>query len=427
MKFNSIKEIESRIIEESLTPKDETLKILEAIINDLPENHKQLINQAFKFKRIPKEYLFSSILFAYSNACGLAFRLDSMGFKNYGNLYLSIIGSRGDMKSPAMELATEPLNKYDSTKYREFMEQYQAAESDNPVIRKQLLIQDATIEAAYLKHYQNPCSLGIYVDELYQLIEKMGNPSSKDGPAWRTFFLQGNTNKHIDIARKTMESYRLEKSYPVLLGSIQTEFLHKIFGGGNLESGLVDRILFTDKLTHNKNIMGEDLNSGVLRTYNDNLLRVLEIRGEWSEHDQENCCIKVSCTPIAEKRLKDYSQELLNIQQDSEPYMEAYISKMLINIHKITLVLHAIKQSQHPSFENFVDEDTVKQAIRIMKFYQMNFKNILHTYTGKKASKLDTTAILINGKENGATCEQLAAVLGVNKSTVSRQLKKLKS
>jgi hypothetical protein len=29
----------------------------------------------FKHKRIPKEYLFSSILFAYSNAAGLAFRL----------------------------------------------------------------------------------------------------------------------------------------------------------------------------------------------------------------------------------------------------------------------------------------------------------------------------------------------------------------
>ena len=135
-----------------------------------------------------------------------------------------LIGSRGDMKSPAMELATEPLNQYDSIKYREFKEQSKGTEFEEPIIRKQLLIQDATIEAAYLKHYQNPCSLGIYIDELYQLIEKMGNPSSKDGPAWRTFFLQGNTNKHIDISRKTVESFRLDKSYPVLLGSIQTEF-----------------------------------------------------------------------------------------------------------------------------------------------------------------------------------------------------------
>jgi hypothetical protein len=32
------------------------------------------------------------------------------------------------------------------------------------------------------------------------------------------FFLQGNTNKHIDISRKTTDSYRIEKSYPTLMG-----------------------------------------------------------------------------------------------------------------------------------------------------------------------------------------------------------------
>ena len=159
----------------------------------------------------------------------MAFSLDAMGYKNYGNLYFSIIGSRGDMKSPAMELATEPLNKYDTIKYREYKEQCRANESEEPIIRKQLLIQDATIEATHEKHYHNPCSLGIYNDELYQLIDKMGNPSSKDGPAWRTFFLQGFTNKFIDISRKTVESFRLDKSYPVLLGFITNRIFTQNF------------------------------------------------------------------------------------------------------------------------------------------------------------------------------------------------------
>ena len=425
MEFKSVKDIETKIIEKSESKNDTTLKVLEEIINDLPDNHKELINQAFEYKRIPKEYLFSSIIFAYSNACGLAFCLNSMGFKNYGNLYLALIGSRGDMKSPAMELATEPLNQYDSLKYREFKDQLKGAEFEEPIIRKQLLIQDATIEAAYLKHYQNPCSLGIYVDELYQLIEKMGNPSSKDGPAWRTFFLQGNTNKHIDISRKTVESFRLDKSYPVLLGSIQTEFSHKIFEGGNLESGLVDRILFTDKLTHNSQLSGKDINSEVQKTYKDNLLRVLELRKDWSETNHEETCIRISCNPAAENKLREYSQELLNIQEESDPTKVAYINKMLINIHKITLVLHAMKESQHAGFSNIIDVDTVIQAIRIMKFYELNFENISKKYSKNNWVKLNHKAVLLKGKENGATCEQIAAVLGVNKSTVSRNLKKL--
>jgi hypothetical protein len=48
------------------------------------------------------------------------------------------------------------------------------------------------------------------------------------------FFLQGNTNKHIDISRKTTDSYRIEKSYPTLMGSIQTQFIPKLFADGNL-------------------------------------------------------------------------------------------------------------------------------------------------------------------------------------------------
>ncbi|MFV8281191.1 DUF3987 domain-containing protein [Christiangramia marina] len=426
MEFDSIKEIENKIIEKSESSKEKSLRLLEEIISDLPENHNQLINQAFEYKRIPKEYLFSSILFAYSNACGLAFCLNSMGFKNYGNLYLSLIGSRGDMKSPAMELATEPLNQYDSIKYREFKNKLKETEFEEPTIRRQLLIQDATIEAAYLKHYQNPCSLGIYVDELYQLIEKMGNPSSKDGPAWRTFFLQGNTNKHIDISRKTVESFRLDKSYPVLLGSIQTEFSYKIFGGGNLESGLVDRILFTDKLTKNSHLSGKDINLEVQKTYKDNLLRILDLRKEWSETNHEDTCIRISCTPAAELKLKDYSQYLLNLQEESNPTMEAYISKMMINIHKVALVLHTMKESQHAGYKNIIEEHTMIESIRIMKFYQLNFENISEKYAGKDPVKLDQEAVLRKGKENGATCEQIAAVLGVNKSTVSRNLKKLK-
>lgn len=422
MEFKSLKEIENKIIEKSESANDKSLKLLEDIISDLPDNHRLLINQAFDYKRIPKEYLFTSILFAYSNACGLAFKLNAMGYENHGNLYFSIIGSRGDMKSPAMELATAPLNKYDSKRYKEFKESSLNTDAEEPRIRKQLLLQDATIEAAYLKHYQNPCSIGIYVDELYQLVEKMGNPSSKDGPAWRTFFLQGNTNKHIDISRKTMESFRLDKSYPVLLGSIQTEFLPKIFGGGNLESGLVDRILFTDKLTHNIILSGKSIDRVVLKTYKDNLLRVLDHRKDWSEDEDNSVCL--SCTPNAEKRLKDYSQELLNLQLDADAHMEAYISKMLINIHKIILVLHIMKQSQGPGIVYKIPDDTVEQAIRIMTFYQMNFTNIYKTYSEKDKKKLDIDAVIREGKKNGATCEQLAAVLGVNKSTVSRRSKK---
>jgi hypothetical protein len=38
--------------------------------------------------------MFSSILFAYSNAAGLAFSINAMGYTNYSNLYFGCRQSR---------------------------------------------------------------------------------------------------------------------------------------------------------------------------------------------------------------------------------------------------------------------------------------------------------------------------------------------
>lgn len=87
--------------------------------------------------------------------------------------------------------------------------------------------------------------------EIFSLIEKIGNSSSRNGLAWRTFFLEGYTNGHVDISRKTTESFRIKETYPTLLGSFQYQFVPKLFANGNLKSGFIDRLLFTAKLTKN--------------------------------------------------------------------------------------------------------------------------------------------------------------------------------
>ena len=91
----------------------------------------------------------------------------------YANLYFSIIGSRGDIKSPAMDLATFPLVKYDNEKYKEFKTENIELDEIEKTNRKQLFLQDATIESAIFTHYKNKYSIGIFIDELYFIIEKM--------------------------------------------------------------------------------------------------------------------------------------------------------------------------------------------------------------------------------------------------------------
>lgn len=420
MEVNSIKEIDTIIGNAFKTNKEIAVNQLEQIISKMPIEIKTLINDAFTLKRIPKEYLLSSILFAYSNAGGLAFSIKAMGYINYANLYFSIIGSRGDIKSPAMDLATFPLIKYDNEKYKEFKRSNADIEELEKIDRKQLFLQDATIESAIYTHYKNKYSIGIFIDELYFIIEKMANKSSTEGTAWRTFFLQGNTNKHIDISRKTTESFRIEKSYPTLLGSIQNQFVPKLFADGNLESGLIDRILFTNKLTMNNQLSINDISTEITENYSKSLINLLNYRTE-IENTFEMDDLQIELDLSANKRLFDYSQELINRQNKVNDLSKEYISKMMINIHKISLLTHLILNSKRQTYQSKINVETIEIAILILEFYFINFKIVLDENINQK-EKLPTTEDIIRlAIKNNASQKDVVAITGMNKSTISRK------
>ena len=420
MDVKNLKDIDDRIGNTFKTNKEIAINQLEQIISKMPIEIKTLINDAFTLKRIPKEYLLSSILFAYSNAGGLAFSIKAMGYINYANLYFSIIGSRGDIKSPAMDLATFPLVKYDNEKYKEFKKNNIELEETEKSDRKQLFLQDATIESAIYTHYKNKYSIGIFIDELYFIIEKMANKSSTEGTAWRTFFLQGNTNKHIDISRKTTESFRIEKSYPTLLGSIQSQFVPKLFADGNLESGLIDRILFTNKLTMNNQLSINDISNEVSENYSKSLINLLNYRTE-IENTFEMDDLQIELDSNANKRLFDYSQELINRQNKVNDLSKEYISKMMINIHKISLLTHLILNSKRHTYQSKINIETVEIAILILEFYFINFRIVLDENINQK-EKLPTTEDIIRlAIKNNATQKDVVAITGMNKSSISRK------
>ncbi len=425
----SVDDIKKQIDSIVLTNKQIATNQLNEIIRLLPTEISHLINNAFIYKRTPKEYLLSSILFAYSNAAGLAFNIKCMNYTNYANLYFAIVGSRGDVKSPAMDLATKPLNEYDNQHYIEYKERQREAtnnalnDTENEEInRKQLFLQDATIEAAMFTHLKNKNSIGIFIDELFYLIEKMANKNSNDGNAWRTFLLQGSTNKHIDVARKTTESYRIEKSYPTLLGSIQHQFIPKMFANGNLESGLIDRLLFVTKLTSNDKLTKDILPFKITENYNNSISNLLNYRNsiEAKIIKPKLDSFNVTLSSNAENEIYDYSQKLINTQKKLTDYSSEYISKMLINIHKLTLLSHLMFSSSTSNFQSKINAKSVDLAILLNEFYFTNFKIVLEHKNDTIDSKILTSEIIKLAKKNGVNQQTIVSLTKKSKSQISK-------
>lgn len=417
MDFNNLTKLE--------ISKKELISKRDLIISKLPGVYQELINQSFIYKRVPKEYMLSSILFTISSSVGLVFRLDALGYTNYGNAYFTIVGSRGDTKSEAISIATAPLKKSDDRDYDLYKNELLSEPSvDRKVIRKQTMLQDATIESAQISHENNPNGIGICKDEIYDLIQNMSNPNSRDGQKWRTFLLESYTNKFVDIGRKTTDSFRIKKTYLTLIGGLQHQFLPKMFANGNLESGFIDRIWFTNILTRNNRMTFGEINDQVLKGYDACIQNILAYKRQSEKQEEKVKQLKINLTDEAHLALFNYSQQLLNRQTKAVKPFEEYFSKMCISIHKLCILIFMMRHAKNGTFASSLNIDDVELAIELNEFYYLNFQLIVYKNFNSPASKIDINEIVKLAIKNNATQKAVARLQGFT-STISKKWSKI--
>ena len=416
-------EDENSLIKQCVT---ELITKRDKILLQLPKNYRNLIEQSYVYKRVPKEYMLSSILFAISSSVGLVFRLNALGYSNYGNAYFTIIGSRGDTKSEAISIATAPLKRSDDKDYDTYIES-KANETDESerTIRKQSLLQDATIESAQLSHENNPSGIGICKDEIFDLIQNMSNSNSRDGQKWRTFLLESYTNKFVDIGRKTTDSFRIKKTYLTLIGGLQHQFLPKMFANGNLESGFIDRILFTNILTRNKQMTFGTIDKKVTLDYDHAIQNILSYKRQSEKSDEKNKQLTIDLTKEAHQALFDYTQQLLNRQSIAVKPFEEYYSKMSISIHKLCILVFMIRHAHEGTFGTPLDLEDVNLAKELNEFYFMNFQLVVRSHFNTSQSNMNVDDVVKMAIKNNASQKSVAEITGLHKATISKKWKKI--
>jgi hypothetical protein len=201
------------------------------------------------------------------------------------------------------------------------------------------------------------------------------------------------------------------------LGSIQEQFIPTLFGNGNLESGLIDRILFTTKLTENNTLSKDSIPSEVIAKYENLLTRIFSLRKS-IEDDEEIESVTLKLTNESEELLFQYIQNLINQQKKEDYVISAYLSKLQISIHKLIILIHAICSN---NIESSVEIETVKLAIKINEFYLLNFKIINSEKDSSKRQQIDLDEIIRIAIKNNATQTDVIKVFGIPKSTLSRK------
>lgn len=411
------KEIKEVIDSKLKSRKQIAIDLRDDIINDLPNWCSTFINESFVHKRAPKEYLLTSIYFAVTIAIGKTTYTHIGGYKNFTNNYFLILGSRGVTKSPAIDSACKPIKDLDKKMHDDYLHAMKRKGDDEKPIRKRYFINDATPEALTKEHFNNKKRIGCYYDEMHDILSQIGDPKSPRGQKHKDTFISGWNNDVLDVSRITSDSYRIDESFISVIGGLQVELLHKLFKGGLLESGLIDRFLPVNLLEPNWKFSDNEFNHLIDENYLNQLNKIIDFS---SQHKEDQ--IQIKYEKPAYQRLKEYKQKMLDEQRKESGELKHYLAKLQIHFERLTLLFHILKNTENSSFKSKIQLPTVELAIKAIEFYKLNFLMMLEKLDQPTISKID---ILRHGLKCGATDKEIAKVVGHQPPWVSKTKKKL--
>jgi hypothetical protein len=224
----------------------------------------------------------------------------------------------------------------------------------------------------------------------------------------------------VIISRKTTDSYRINKACPLLIGSIQNQLVYKIFEKGKLESGFVDRLLFTVKLESNDIVSRENISEDVLKGYSNLINKALKLRYN-DIYTEPNLLF---LEEEAEDLLFDYSQSLVNRKKEFKTPVKEYLDKLNINVYKLTIIVHSILSiATYDGVPDKVPKKAVQLAIDITEFYLLNFEILLELNPLKDVDA-SLGGVINYAKQNGISQKDVSLFTKKDKSTISRNWKK---
>ncbi|WP_010662695.1 DUF3987 domain-containing protein [Marinilabilia salmonicolor] len=239
---------------------------------------------------LPVDFVLCSILYAASVAIGNTHQVKvKNGWYEGSSLFISIIGETGIAKSHAISLAINPLLKKNQEYYKSYTDelkeyqQNQLSKSKNDEEKellerprlKQLLLDDATMEAIYRSHQANIKGIGVYYDEILGWFNNMGKYNKgSDQEIWLKMW----SRKPVIVNRVSSEPISLMAPHISVIGGIQTKLIGELFGGNRNKNGFIERMLLLkpDNLKK-ENFPENDMPMSALEKYSNIMNRLIEL------------------------------------------------------------------------------------------------------------------------------------------------------
>jgi len=420
----------------------------------LPTKTHGIIEEFVRAYQLPYEYYAMSILTAVSTVMGNSYKLFlKRGWTVAPVMYVNIIGPSSSGKSPAMELGLKPLDNIETIYRQEWEvqkeewdeEYFRASMSNQPIPkkppRKEIILNDATVEAINATLANNPNGVLLFRDELTAWVNAMNQYRAGSDVE---FWLSNWSNKSAKVNRVGKDPIFIKRSFINVLGGMTPDGLAVITSGRKADNGFLQRILFVYPNEVEKPLpSNNEPDEGTMKLHTIIMQQLSEFPKNMvlGEEDLE----KPYIIEMGEEAHKLYFEERGNITRSINNTdddilrgiygkIESYILRFALVLELLEFAESKIKQEGWLNFETTevevtdilqirISEKAMKAAIKLAAYFKQTSIKVLRGYQNPIEMLSSKKAALYNalpGRFTTNTLMEVGRKLKFSPSTLKR-------
>lgn len=360
-------------------------------IEALPISIQKILFEFHKVYQLPLNYFSAMVFPIIGSIIGNTFRLKyKEGFEIPPITYFVLIGNSSIGKTPAINLLIKPLLDLEKKYNEQYQEELIEFENDlenggskKKPKRKEMILNDATMEATYKTLQQNQDGILLIQDELVGWINNMNQYRNGND---EQFWLSNWSSQLTKVSRATKETLFIQNPCISVVGGTQPELLKNFGKGEKKANGFLVRMLFvfseTDKKPYDNDLK---LNPNTISEYNYLIRNVFQTKDDakfFLQLNKEKNSIAFEMDNQARKIYLDWTNENTDLI-NSEPsnLVKALYGKLANYCLRFCLILKVLELSEQENInfneQIYIEPRIVENAIKLTEYFRGNSLRVL--------------------------------------------------
>jgi len=299
-------------------------------------------------------------------------------------LWVSVIGNAGVGKTPDLKLVLKPLMNLNSQEIKRYLKEYgefktydNMSKEDKDInatvekpTKRQMIVDDITMEALVEQHSSNPKSIGVFKDELAGWFKDMNK--YRDGSD-KERYLSAWSGDSIVLNRKTTEDAYVEHPFIPILGGIQPSIFKEFQTEENQSNGFMDRMLFCNPNKVAQYPTDEELDQELIENYRDSIFKIKDHVDNHFTQELDGVIepYVLELTKDAKKEYKKQHCELIDLMNsDNEVhYYQGMYAKQITYIPRFALLIEFLDCIVDDVAPKEISKESILKAGRLSKYF----------------------------------------------------------